>query len=82
MICDEDVEKRPTDRFSDPFGNNTFLGCLNNRRHTYFELAHEINKKANFNRANRLTSVESPNKKLFLVRKQNPTFRSGVQTRH
>ena len=26
-----------------------FLGCVNNRRRAYFELAHEINKKNNVN---------------------------------
>jgi len=57
MICDEDVEKRPSDKFTDSFGNNTFLGCVNHRKKSYFELAHEINKKANFNKNNRQNSI-------------------------
>jgi hypothetical protein len=79
MICDEDVEKRPTEKLSDPFANNTFLGCVNNRSRMYFELAHKINKKANFNKTIRQVTVESTNKKSFSVRKQNNFVRPIAQ---
>ena len=67
------------DRFTETFGNKTFLGCVNNRKKAYFELAHEINKKANFNKAARQDSVESPKKKAFSVRKQQVSGRPGIQ---
>jgi hypothetical protein len=38
MICDEDQERRVGDRFGEGWGS--MLGCKNNRRRNYFELAH------------------------------------------